>query len=118
MPRYTPGPWKMRGSGELWSYSRGDTPTEIGTISWTGNIEEREGNSRMIASASDLCESLDEVMLILGQPEVVEVILSNPKIAAKSKMIMETARTTLQEATGKPLPEWPKYDPHDKRLES
>jgi hypothetical protein len=108
----------MRGSGELWSYSRGDAPTEIGTMSWAGKPEEREGNARIVAAAADLCESLDEVMLIICQPEVVAVIQNSPRIAAKSMMILDNARTTLQEATGKRLPEWPKRDPHDLRLES
>ena len=118
MPRYTPGPWKMRPSGEIWSYSRGSSPSQVGTMSWSSKPEERDGNARIVASAADLCESLDEVMLIISQPEIVEVIENTPRISAKSRMILETARTTLQEATGKRLPEWPKRDKHDRRLES
>ena len=117
MPRYTSGPWKMRPNGELWSYSRGGAPNQVGTMYWTGNQEERDGNARIIAGAADLSESR-EVMLILAQPEVVEAINSSPRISAKSRMIIENARTCLQEVTGKKLPEWPKRDPHDRRLES
>lgn len=118
MPRYTPGPWKIRPSGELWSYSRGENPSEIGTMSWTGKPEERDGNGRIIAGAAGMVESLDEIMLLLSQPEVVEVIQNTPRISAKAKMVMESAREALEEATGKKLPEWPKGDPHDHRLES
>lgn len=118
MPRYTPGPWKMRPNGELWSYSRGAAPQEVGTMSWSGKPEERDGNSRIIAGAVDLCESLDELMLIVAQPEVVAAIASTDRISAKARMIIENARTTLEEVTGKRLPEWPKRDPHDRRLDS
>ena len=118
MPRYTPGPWKMRPNGELWSYSRGGAPQQVGTMSWTGKPEERDGNSRIIAGAAELCESLDELMLIISQPEVVAAIEESPRIAAKSRMIIENARSSLAEVTGKQLPEWPKRDPHDRRLES
>ena len=118
MPRYTPGPWKMRPNGELRSYSRGDAPTAIGTMSWTGTADEREGNARIISTAADLCESLDELMLIVSQPEVIEAIRQARKISTKSQMIIENARVSLEEATGRKLPEWPKRDPNDKRLES
>ncbi len=118
MPRYTSGPWKMRPNGELWSYSRGDAPNQIGTMYWTGNQEERDGNSRIIAGAADVCESLDELMLIVSQPEVVEAIMATPRISAKSRMIIDNARTALEECTGKKVPEWPKGDVHDKRLET
>ena len=118
MPRYTPGPWKMRPNGELWSYSRGGAPNQVGTMYWTGAQEERDGNARIIAASADLAESMDELMLILAQPEVTKAINSSERIAAKSKMIIENARTCLQEVTGKQIPEWPKRDPHDRRLES
>jgi hypothetical protein len=118
VPRYTPGPWKIRPNGELWSYSRGGAPQQIGTMYWSGKSEERDGNARIIAGAADLCESLDELRLIVSQPEVVSAIQSSPRIAAKSRMIIENARTSLEEVTGKRLPEWPKRDPHDRRLES
>ncbi len=118
MPRYTPGPWKLRPNGELWSYSRGGAPQQIGTLSWSGKAEERDGNARLLAGAVELCESLDELMLIIGQPEVVEAIASSPRIAARSSMIIENARASLEAVTGKRLPEWPKRDPHDRRLES
>ena len=118
VPKYTPGPWKMRPNGELWSYSRGEAPELIGSMSWTGRAEDREGNARVLAGAVDLCESMDEVMLILSQPEVVEAIQSTDRISAKSKMILENARVALFEATGKRLPEWPTHDKHDHRLES
>lgn len=118
MPRYTAGPWKMRPNGELWSYSRGGAPSQIGTMYWSGEQEERDGNARIIAGAADLSESMDELMLILSQPEVVAAINQSPRISAKSKMIIENARSCLQEVTGKKLPEWPKRDPHDLRLES
>lgn len=108
----------MRPNGELWSYSRGNNPQQIGTMYWTGNSDERDGNGRIIAGAADLCESLDELMLIIAQPEVVEAINGSDRIAAKSRMIIENARTALEEVTGKKLPEWPKSDPHDRRLES
>ncbi|MBT5267374.1 MAG: hypothetical protein HOL85_21255 [Rhodospirillaceae bacterium] len=117
MARYTPGPWKMRPSGELWSYSRGEAPVEIGTMSWGGRQEERDGNARIIAGAADLSESLDELMLIVAQPEIIEAIFNCDRISAKSKLIIENARATLEEVTGKKLPEWPKNDPNDKRLE-
>jgi len=118
VPRYTPGPWKIRPNGDLWSYSRGGAPRQIGTMSWSGKAEDRDGNSRLVAGAVDLCESLDELMLIISQPEVVEAIEGSPRIAAKSRMIIENARTSIEEVTGKRLPEWPKRDPHDRRLES
>lgn len=118
MPRYTPGPWKIRPNGELWSYSRGGSPQQIGTMSWSGKADQRDGNSRLIAGAVELCESLDELMLIITQPEVITAIQSSPRIAARSRMIIENARTALAEVTGKHLPEWPKGDPHDRRLES
>ncbi|HEY9567797.1 MAG TPA: hypothetical protein VIR38_06895 [Thalassobaculum sp.] len=118
MPRYTPGPWKIRPNGELWSYSRGGAPQQIGTMFWSGKGEEREGNGRIIAGAVNVCESLDELMLIVSQPEVVAAIAAAPRIAAKARMIIESARESLEEATGKRLPEWPKRDPHDRSLES
>jgi hypothetical protein len=118
VPRYTSGPWKIRPNGELWSYSRGGSPGQVGTMSWAGKPEERDGNARIIAGSVDLCESLDELMLIVAQPEVVAAIEDNPRISAKSRMIIENARTILQEVTGKSVPEWPKRDPHDRRLES
>lgn len=118
MPRYTPGPWKIRPNGELWSYSRGGAPQQIGTMYWSGKAEERDGNARIIAGAAELCDSLDELMLIISQPEVVEAIQSTPRISAKSRMIIENARASLEEVTGKRLPEWPKRDPHDHSLES
>jgi hypothetical protein len=118
VPRYTPGPWKMRPNGELWSYQRGGNPGQIGTMYWTGKSEERDGNARIIAGAADLCESMDELMLIVCQPEVVAAIQGSDRIAAKSRMIIENARAALEEVTGKKLPEWPKRDPHDTRLES
>lgn len=118
VPRYTPGPWKMRPNGELWSYQRGGNPSPIGTMSWSGKPEERDGNARIIAGAADLSESMDELMLIICQPEVVAAIQNCDRIAAKSRMIIENARTTLEEVTGRKLPEWPKRDPHDTRLES
>lgn len=118
MPRYTPGPWKIRPNGELWSYSRGGAPQQIGTMFWSGKAEERDGNARIIAGASDLCDSLDELMLIISQPEVVAAIQSTPRISSKSRMIIENARAALEEVTGKRLPEWPKRDPHDRSLES
>lgn len=118
MPRYTPGPWKIRPNGELWSYQRGGAPQQIGTMSWSGKPEERDGNGRILAGAADLCESMDELMLIVAQPEVVQAIENSPRISAKSRMIIENARTTLEEVTGKKLPEWPKRDPHDHRVES
>ncbi len=118
VPRYTPGPWKMRPNGELWSYQRGGNPSQIGTMYWSGKSEERDGNARIIAGAADLSESMDELMLIICQPEVVAAIQGCDRIAAKSRMIIENARTTLEEVTGKKLPEWPKRDPHDTRLES
>jgi hypothetical protein len=108
----------MRPNGELWSYSRGDAPVQVGTMYWGGKQEEREGNARIIACASDLCESLDEVMLIVSQPEVAKAITETARISAKSRMILENARIALEEATGKKLPEFPKGDPHDRRLES
>lgn len=118
MPRYTPGPWKMRPNGELWSYRRGANPSQIGAISWTGSPEERDGNARIIAGSVDLSESMEELMLIVCQPEVVAAIQGCDRISAKSRMIIENARTTLEEVTGRKLPEWPKRDPHDTRLET
>jgi hypothetical protein len=85
---------------------------------WSGKAEERDGNARIIAGAADLCDSLDELMLIISQPEVVAAIQSTPRISAKSRMIIENARASLEEVTGKRLPEWPKRDPHDRSLES
>jgi len=108
----------MRPNGELWSYSRGGSPTQVGTMYWSGNQEDRDGNSRIIAGAADLSESLDELMLIISQPEVAQAINSSPRIAAKSRMIIENARNCLEQVTGKKLPEWPKRDPHDRRLET
>lgn len=118
MPRYTPGPWKIRPNGELWSYSRGSAPQQVGTMYWSGRADERDGNARLIAGAVDLCESLDELMLIISQPEVIAAIQSTARISAKSRMIIENARTALEEVTGKRLPEWPAHDPRDRRLES
>mgnify|MGYP006441705103 FL=1 len=56
-------------------------------------------------------------MLIVAQPEIIEAIFNCDRISAKSKLIIENARATLEEVTGKKLPEWPKNDPNDKRLE-
>ena len=88
MPRYTSGPWKIRPNGELWSYSRGGSPSQVGTISWSGKAEERDGNARLLAGAVDLCETLDELMLIIAQPEVVSAIQGSPRISAKSRLII------------------------------
>lgn len=116
MPKYTAGPWKMNASGELWSFARGAAPAQIGTISWTGRISERQGNAKLLANAADLCESLDEVMLLVAQPEVAEALLASDRLKTKSRMILENARNVLKEATDRDLPEWPLRDRSDTRL--
>lgn len=117
MPKYTPGPWKMRPNGELWSHSRGSGPRLIGTMAWDGLPADRDGNARILANAVELAENLDEIMLIVSQPEVIQAILGSPRIATRSRMILENARTVLEATTGRQLPQWPRSDPTDKRLE-
>lgn len=117
MPKYTPGPWRMNQNGELWSYARGAAPAQIGTMSWSGEATERQGNAQIIAGAADLSESLDEVMLLVSQPEVVEALLASERLQTRARMILDNARTVLKEATGREFPEWPLRDPSDTRLE-
>ncbi|WP_420402555.1 hypothetical protein [Nisaea sp.] len=117
MPKYTPGPWRMNQSGELWSYARGAAPAQIGTISWSGEATERQGNAQIIAAAADLSECLDEVMLLVSQPEIAEAILGSERLKTRARMILDNARLVIKEATGRDLPEWPMRDPADTRLE-
>jgi len=117
MPRYTPGPWRMNTSGELWSYARGNAPAQIGTMSWTGDALERQGNAQIVAASADLCECLDEVMLLVSQPEVASTILGTDRLKTRAQLVLENARTVLAEATGRDLPEWPGRDETDTRLE-
>ncbi len=117
MPRYTPGPWRMNTSGELWSYARGNAPAQIGSMSWSCDALERQGNAQMVAASADLCECLDEVMLLISQPEVADAILDCDRLKTRAQLILETARTVLAEATGRDLPEWPGRDETDTRLE-
>lgn len=117
MPKYTPGPWRMNTSGELWSYARGNAPAQIGVMSWSGDAMERQGNAQMIAASAELCECLDEVMLLVSQPEVVEAILGTERLKTRAQMILENARSALSEVTGRDLPEWPRRDESDTRLE-
>jgi len=85
VPRYTPGPWKIRPNGELWSYSRGGSPQQIGTMFWSGKSEERDGNGRIIAGAADpgkpcvidVCRDLFH----LDNDYVVAVQLPTPRFA-------------------------------------
>ncbi|WP_226886617.1 hypothetical protein [Nisaea nitritireducens] len=107
----------MNTSGELWSYARGNAPAQIGSMSWSCDALERQGNAQMVAASADLCECLDEVMLLISQPEVADAILDCDRLKTRAQLILETARTVLAEATGRDLPEWPGRDETDTRLE-
>ncbi|UUX48338.1 hypothetical protein NUH88_13035 [Nisaea acidiphila] len=117
MPKYTPGPWRMNQSGEIWSYARGAAPSQIGTVSWTGEATERQGNAQIIAASADLSECLDEVLLLVSQPEIADAILGSERLVTRARMILDNARTVLKEATGREIPEWPLRDPSDARLD-
>lgn len=107
----------MNTSGELWSYARGNAPAQIGSMSWSCAPLERQGNAQMVASAADICESLDEVMLLISQPEIANAILECERLNTRAQLILDAARAVLSEATGRELPEWPGRDKTDTRLE-
>lgn len=109
--RYTPGPWRMKSNGELWSYPRGGAPSQIGQMYWSGKQEDRAGNARLISFAADLSEDLQELYRLVSQPSVVAAIQADQRIFGKARLIIENSRQTLEQATGEKLPDWPHIDP-------
>lgn len=112
--RYTPGPWRMKSNGELWSYPRGGAPSQIGQMYWSGKNEDRAGNSRLVSFSADLCEGLQELYQLVSQPHVAAAIKSDQRVFGKARLILDNARATLEQATGEKLPDWPHLDPTKK----
>jgi hypothetical protein len=116
--RYTPGPWKLRPNGDMSSAPRGGKATQVCSISWgTGSTEEKPGNARLIQCAPQMSEALDELMLLVSTPTVATAIMSNPKLVAKARQIVDNARLVIEGATGEPQPAWPRVDPVKPKLE-
>jgi hypothetical protein len=116
--KYTPAPWKMRPNGDMSSAPRGGKAQQVCSISWSGgNNDDRPGNGRLIENAPLLCEALDDIVLLCSQPSIVETIRKNAKLLPKALQIMESAKTVLQQATGRKQLAWPGADPTRPKLE-
>ena len=116
--KYTPGPWKMRPNGDMSSAPRGGKATSVCSISWGMSAsDDKPGNARLIQTAPQMSEALDELMLLVTTPTVSQAILGNPKLLPKAKQIIENAKIVLEAATGEPQAVWPRVDHAKPKLE-
>lgn len=109
--RHSPGPWKMKPNGEVWSYCRGSSPKEVGAMTWACEPENRSGNQRLLCAAPDLLASIDELIMLLSHPTVVTAVEADEALLPKAKLIMETSCAAFEQAAGEKLPGWPKKHP-------
>lgn len=116
--RHTPGPWKAKPNGEIWSYSRGSNPEEVGSMTWAGKIEDRPGNQRLVSAAPELLASLDEVLMLLSHPTVVAAVEADRALLPKAQLIMDTSCQAFESASGEKLPGWPRKHPRQDILDA
>lgn len=114
--RYTPGPWRMKNNGELWSHARGATPKLVASISWLGDQEDRPGNMRVVEGSVEITEAIDELYLLVALPQVAKIIQTDPVMEAKARLILDNARDILRKATGRQVPDWRNMPGHVNRL--
>jgi len=114
--RYTPGPWRMKNNGELWSHARGATPQLVASVSWMGDQEDRPGNMKVVEASVELTEAMDELYLLAALPQIAQAIQSDPAVEPKARLILDNAREILQKCTGRRVPDWRKIPAHANRL--